>query len=149
MAEPSLTSASTLSTALAWWGAVLSTSLAGIKVWEVWRDRFQIEVDYSFTTDAERGNRISIHNLSGRPLILTYWELLYGHNRRAHRKFEHVESGAYDSLACTIAPHTTHDLHFDEERHFAWNSKVLNGRNIYVRLHFAGRKPIVRLVYPE
>lgn len=62
---------------LAWWGAILSTILACIKIWEVWRDRFQIDVSYYFSGNESIGNTVRIRNLSMRPCILEYWELLY------------------------------------------------------------------------
>lgn len=146
MDAPASTSAFAL--ALSSWGAVVSTALAGIKAWEVWRDRFRIELDYSFTTSADRGNRISIHNLSAQPLILSHWELLYGDRKASKRSLEHVDSGDFDSPPRAIASHATLDLHFDEERHFAWGAEFLKGRFVYIRMHFAGRKPVLRLVYP-
>jgi hypothetical protein len=43
-------------TLIAWWGAGLSTLLAIIKVWEIWRDRFQLDVSYNFRSDGNIGN---------------------------------------------------------------------------------------------
>lgn len=38
------------------------------------------------------------------------------------RSLEHVDSGDFDDPPRTIAPHTTLDLHFDDERQFAWSA---------------------------
>lgn len=146
MGAPASTSAFALAIAL--WGAVLSTALAGIKIWEVWRDRFQIELDYSFTTSSDHGSHISIHNPSARTLILKHCELLYGDQKASQRRLEHADSGDFDDPPRAIAPYATLDLHFDEERHFSWGADFLNGRRIYLRMHFAGRKPVLQLVYP-
>jgi hypothetical protein len=63
---------SEISPLIAWWGAGLSTLLAFVKIWELWRDRLRIEVDYRFATDPNVGNSILIRNLSSRPLILSW-----------------------------------------------------------------------------
>jgi hypothetical protein len=130
------------------WGAILSTLLGAIKLWEIWRDRHRIDVAYSFATDESVGNTISIRNLSGRPLILSYWELLHGTGSWPLKKFEGMQCPDHDIVDCKIDAYSTHLLRFCDENHFAWSSKVLKGREIYIRLHFAGRKPTLRLVYP-
>jgi hypothetical protein len=68
--------AETGSSLIAWWGAGLSTLLAVVKLFELWRDRFRVDVSYNFTGNESIGNEILIRNLSSRPLILAYWELL-------------------------------------------------------------------------
>jgi len=132
---------------IAWWGAGLSTVLAVIKGLEIWRDRFQLEVDHNFISDESMGNTILIRNLSSRPFILTYWELLYCSGRWPRRKFEALSSREHDERDCKIEPHTTHELYFADEHYFDWGYKSLKGRKIYIRLHIAGRKSILRLVY--
>ena len=61
---------------LALWGAGLSSVLALIKMWELWSRRSRIEVSYGFSS-GPGGNDIIIRNLSDKPMILTYWELLF------------------------------------------------------------------------
>lgn len=78
---------STGSTLIAWWGAVLSTLLALAKLGELWRDRFQVEISFNFTSNPEIGNEILVRNLSSRTFILADWELLYGTGRRPARRF--------------------------------------------------------------
>jgi hypothetical protein len=139
----------TMALIVAAWGAGLSTLLAAIKVWEVWRDRHRINVAYSFATDEAIGNTITIQNLAGRPLILSYWELLYGTGTWPLWNFEAMLWPDHDHGHQKIEAYSAYPLNFSEENHFDWRSKALKGRKIYIRLHFAGRKPIVRLVYPE
>lgn len=136
-------------TLIAWWGAGLSTLLAIIKVWEIWRDRFQLDVSYNFRSDGSIGNEVLIRNLAARPFILSYWELLYCSGRWPRRKFEPIEYRDHDAGDSRIEPHTTHTLLFADERHFSWGHKMLKGRKIYIRIHIAGRKPVLRLVYPQ
>ncbi|MCH2338497.1 hypothetical protein ACGFZ7_04560 [Pseudomonas sp. NPDC047963] len=60
---------------IAWWGSGLFTLLALIKLFELWNGRFGIETDYSFTGSDEVGSDIFIRDLTGRRVILSYWEL--------------------------------------------------------------------------
>ncbi|MDT8843683.1 hypothetical protein [Paraburkholderia fungorum] len=136
-----------MSDAIAWWGAALSTVLAFIKLWELWRDRFQLQVGYNFRSIEDPGNEVIIRNLSTRPIVLTYWELLYCAGRFPSRTFEPFRDPGADAEDLQIAPHTSHTLTFAEQDHFNWGVTALNGRAIYVRLHVAGRRPILRKVY--
>jgi hypothetical protein len=135
------------STLIAWWGAVLSTLLALAKLWELWRDRFQVEVSGNFTSNPEIGNEVLVRNLSGRTLILTYWELLYGTGHWPARRLSPLESPDYDEGDRSIEPHSTHTLRFCDDNYFDSGVSALNGRRIFIRLHIAGRRPVVRLVY--
>lgn len=134
---------------IAWWGAGLSTLLAIVKLSELWRDRFRIDVSYNFTSDENIGNEVLIRNLSNRPLILAHWELLYCSGRWPRRSFEPLESADFDIGDRRLEPYATHTLHFTESNYFSWGHKTLNGRRIFIRLHVAGRKPILRLVYAQ
>jgi hypothetical protein len=136
------------STLIAWWGAVLSTLLALAKLWELWRDRFQIEISRNFTSSPEIGNEILIRNLSSRAFILAHWELIYGTGRWPARRFTPLASpDYYDAGDLRVEPHSTHTLPFRDEEHFDWGVDALKGRRLFIRLHIAGRRPILRLVY--
>ena len=136
-----------MSNAIAWWGAGLSTLLAIIKLWELWRDRFRLQVGYNFRGNEDLGNEVIIRNLSTRPVVLTYWELLYCTGRFPCRTFEAFRDPGADAEDIQIAPHTSYALTFSEQNHFDWGVSALNDRAIYVRLHLAGRWPILRKVY--
>jgi hypothetical protein len=133
---------------LAWWGAILSTVLGSVKLWELWRDRFRLDLSYNFTGSEDVGNDILIRNLTGRPLILTYWEVMYGSGQWLRRKYETVAYPDHDDGDTRIDPHSTLTLNFSGEQHFAWGTKMLRGRSVYIRLHIAGRRSFVRRVYP-
>lgn len=136
-------------TFIAAWGAVLSTLLAIVKVWEIWRDRFQLDISHSFTSDEGIGNDVLIRNLSARPIIISHWELVYCSGRWPRRKFQVIAYRDYDAGDSRVEPQTTHTLHFSDQDYFDWGHGFLNGRRICIRLHVAGRKPILRLVYPR
>lgn len=134
---------------LAWWGAGLSTLLAIVKLWELWRDRVRVDISHNFREGMERGNDILIRNLSPHPLILEHWELAYCSGRWPRRSFEHLSLHEPDSGDIRIEEHSSHTLHFANESYFAWGDKALRGRKIAIRLYFAGRKSILRPVYPQ
>jgi hypothetical protein len=132
---------------IAWWGAGLSTLLAVVKLWEIWRDRFQIDLGCNLTGDPEIGNEIFIRNLTGRPAILCYWELLYCSGSWPCRKYSGISSPGPDAYDLRVDAHSSTTLGFSETDYFEWSEKALNGRKIYIRLHFAGQRPFLRKVY--
>lgn len=132
---------------IAWWGAALSTLLALVKLWELWNARFRIEVGYNFTSEPDIGNEVFIRNLSSKPIILSYWELLYGSGFLPFRKLEEFESPGPDASDIRIEAHSSEIFTFAEASHFAWGYKALQGRKIYMRLHVAGRRPVLKKLY--
>ncbi|MDP2762217.1 MAG: hypothetical protein Q8O64_17765 [Sideroxyarcus sp.] len=134
---------------IAWWGAGLSTLLAIIKFYEFWRDLSRVEISYNFTGDVGIGNEVFIRNLSNRPFILTYWELLNCSGRWPRRSFIPIESADYDAGDHRVEPYATHTLHFVKNSYFDWGDSKLNGRKIFILLHIAGRKPLLKLVYSQ
>ena len=132
---------------IAWWGAGLSTLLAAVKLWELWRDRFRIDVGCNLTSNPDIGNEIFIRNLSAKPVILSYWEVLYGSRAWPFRKFSEVESPGPDVYDSRIDPHSSKTLTFSEQNHFGWSRTTLKGRKIYIRLFMAGRRPVLKKIY--
>ena len=132
---------------IAWWGAVLSTLLALIKVWELWQTRFRIEVGSGLTGNLEMGNDIHIRNLSSNPAILCYWELFYRDHFWPLKKDTYISSPEADTCDIRVDQHSSKTFNFNGQDHFSWSRKVMKGHKIYIRLHFAGRRPIVRKVY--
>ena len=109
----------------------MSTLLAAIKLWEVWKSRLRLDIGYNFTGSAQIGNEIIIRNLGSTPFLITYWELLY-----------------CDNADIRVGPHSSIKLTFREQNHFDWGTSALRGRAIFVRLHIAGRlRPLLRKVY--
>lgn len=133
---------------LALWGAVLSTALGFLKVWEFWHDRFRIEVVRDFSSDEERGNKITIRNLNSYPVILGYWELLWVSGHWPFRNEAEISAPELDDLADTrIEAHSPLTLTFSGMDHFDWDAKARQGRRMYIRLHLAGRRPLMKKVY--
>ncbi|MHA6913765.1 hypothetical protein ACQUJO_11580 [Ralstonia pseudosolanacearum] len=123
---------------IAWWGAGLSTLLALVKLWELWRDRFRLDVGYNFASIAEVGNEIYIRNLARHAIILSFWELRFCSGCWPRRKVEPINCADLDAGDIRIEPHSSCTLYFQEEHHFEWRHKALNGRRIYIVLHIAG-----------
>ena len=132
---------------LAWWGAGLSTLLAAVKLWELWRDRFRLDIGYSFTGSPDIGNEIHIRNLSGTPIILGYWELFYRPHLWPIKKDCSIDSPGADACDIRIEPHSSKTFSFREMDHFNWGWKAMKGRRIYIRLYIAGRRPLTKRVY--
>ena len=135
------------SSAVAWWGAAVSSVLAVTKLWEVWRDKFRVEVSGNLVSLPDIGNTVLIRNLSNRSFILSHWELLYGSGRWPFRKLSRVDSSDYDEGDRKVDQFETHTLNFADERYFDWGVDALKGRSIYIRLWIAGRRPRLKLLY--
>ena len=132
---------------LTWWGACLSTLLACIKLWEIWRDRLRLEVSHSFTDCEDMGNKIFIRNTSPRSIIVTYWDLLS--TPRAGlmgRPIEHICSADWDYEGEILGSGSTITLLFAESTFFPWSTSARKTRKILLRLHIAGRRPLVFVV---
>ena len=132
---------------IAWWGAGLSTLLALIKLWELWQTRFRIEVGRGLTGCVDMGNDIHIRNLSTNPVILCYWELYYRDHLWPFCKDTYITSPEADASDIRIEQHSSKTFNFSGRDHFSWNRKAMKRRQIYIRLHFAGRWSITRKVY--
>lgn len=119
MPDPTIAGIS-LALLLGIWGALLSTALACVRMWELWMRRFRVEVGTMFTTSEDIGHRVSVRNLSDNPLILEYWQVvrLSGHWPRT-RETSLVSPGAeVEDIA--IPGHSTMPFTFAEQDHFPW-----------------------------
>lgn len=128
---------------LALWGAVLSSILAGIKIYEFWGNRFRVNTRYHFTSDPYVGNQISIRNLSTKPIILEHWEIYYAKGYWPIWKLKEITSPGDDSCDLQIMPNDSRTFKFSESEYFSWN----NGRRIVIELWIAGRRPFYKTVY--
>lgn len=133
-----------LETALAWWGAILFTALVAVSIWEFSRGRFRVNVEACFAGSPHIGNEVYIRNLSPNPILLRRWKML----RRGE------EDAIIASMECgnegySISPSAVHTLKFRGEHHFLTSHKSLEGYSVYIVLDFAGRKPLLRKLYPS
>ncbi|MFH7043324.1 hypothetical protein ABT392_13535 [Paucibacter sp. JuS9] len=129
------------------YGAALSSALGFVKVFELWRDRFRMEVSHSFTSNPEEGNCVLVRNISGSPLLLTYWELYYVTGYWPLRSFEVIASPDYDHSDSKVEAHSTTTLRFTGADYFGWSAKALDGRRIFIKVFIAGRRDRLFKVY--
>lgn len=133
---------------VALWGAGLSTLLAAIKLWELWSTRSRFEVGYGFVGIPEIGHDIIIRNLSNKPMILIYWELLFCERKGLRWVPYRNENPEEDVCDIQIAAHSSKTIKFSGQNYFDWGHKALGGKRLYLNIHVAGkRKPIKLLVY--
>lgn len=133
---------------IALWGAGLSSLLALIKIWELWSARRRIEVSYGFVGEPEIGNDIIIRNLSDKPIIITYWELLFCERKGRKWVAYRNENPAEDATDICVPAHSSKIFSFSGADYFEWGHKVLGGKRLYLNIHIAGKiRPIKRLVY--
>ena len=138
----------TISIILGIWGAGVSTSLAGIKILEVWRERLRLSTSYSFSHRDHGGNEIIIENPSKTPVMISYWELLW--RRRRYLKLE-ITGGRFPQEGycnITIGAHARHTLEFAEQEYFDSGHAAIKMGKLYLKLYIVGRsKPVLLKVY--
>ncbi len=131
---------------LAVWGAFLSTVLAIIKLWEIYRERARLIVSYSFSSP-ENGNDVILYNPTKTPVLINYWELLWIKKRWFHSE---VTFGEFpnDGFSDIIIPaHSRYVLSFREQMYFEWHHDSRDKGDIYIRLYIVGRRSLLKAVY--
>lgn len=134
---------------LAIWGAGLSTLLALVKLWEIWRARRRIEVGCSFNSFDGMGNKIIIRNLSGTPFIITYWQLQFCKRRFLlnGKPYRTMDAEELNSDIC-VPGYSSKSISFTGQDYFEWGHKALGGKQLNLVLHLAGKRiPVKFLVY--
>lgn len=132
---------------IAWWGAVVSTALAVIKIYEAWTSRFRVDVGYMFSSNESLGNKITVRNLSDSPFILTYWEVVWRKGLwPLHRDVLLVSADEFYSDT-RIDPCSSKEMIFSDIDHFDTKYLKERGRYVFIRLHIAGRRTVVKKVY--
>jgi hypothetical protein len=129
------------------WGAILSTILAIQKGYEWWASRFRLETDYEFTDDPSIGHKITIRNLTGRPITIPFREVLSRKRWHFFRKPEEIPFTDESPTDVVIPAYGSHAFEFMELSHFSLKSKHLADHNIYLKVWIAGRKPKTLHVY--
>jgi len=120
---------------IAFWGASLSTSLALIKIWELWSARRRVEIVCYFDGRPEVGNDIIVRNLSDKPIIITYWELLFCERKGFQWVVYQNESPAEDTSDTCIQGHASKNFNFSGQNYFSWSHKALFGKRLYFNIY--------------
>lgn len=126
---------------IAIWGAVLSTGLALLRLWELYRNYFNIDVSYNPKT----GDEIYIRNLTNRPITAEHWELQW--RKSQYSKPVSITMEQDFSQGRRIEPHGSITLRFDMEDYFNV-PRTSNNQKLYIKLYFVGKKwPVLKRVY--
>jgi hypothetical protein len=123
---------------IAIWAATISTILAVVKLWEIFCQRFRMDVGSSLTSSSEIGNEIHLRNLAARPMILTHWELERADGTWPFRRYSAFCSPEGFSHDIRIEPDSSKTLSFTGIDHFDWG---VNAKPTFIKLHFSGRRP--------
>lgn len=128
------------------WGAVLSTALAAIKIWEVTlKDRVRLRTSYSFSSQVDADDEIVIVNLSPLPLQISHWCLFWKPNFLSWGKEEIDVTPDLDRVGrFTVGARDSYAMVFSEQDRFDWSHRSAAGRKLYLVLHvFGKRRPIL------
>ncbi|MDE2905913.1 MAG: hypothetical protein OXQ28_07490, partial [Acidobacteriota bacterium] len=119
--------------------AILATALA---IRNLWRTRFRVAATLTYRSDLDLGNEVLITNLGHTPVTLHYWEILFLTRRwPRHRQARLPISPEDEILSRRLPPGDTCRLIFQGSHHFD-----LSAQRVYIKLHFAGRRPTLRLI---
>ena len=123
--------------AIAAWGAVVATALAAR---DIWRGRFRVIASLADPSDPNLGYEVLITNLGDKPVTLRSWEIVSLDRRWPRPEVARVPIADWgETLSRALPPGDTCRLHFE--------GLDLSPRLIYIRLHFAGRRPTLRRIY--
>ncbi|MBL0569261.1 hypothetical protein JD505_08250 [Aeromonas hydrophila] len=129
-----------LTVTLAVWGAILSTILAGLKVWEVRQNYFRVETSYNLTSSIAEGNEIYIRNLNNRPITIEHWALEWHKASWLFKKTDLIAMSQDISAGRKIEAYDSMTLRFADEDYFSTGKPLLDGKSLYLKLHFVGKK---------
>jgi hypothetical protein len=133
------------------WGAGLSTILAGIKIWEIYRDRKRMLVSYLFAGNDETGDKITLQNLSKSALMIEHWELLWVTRKFFFlKKIVPIHIFNYENGHLNLPASSTQSLDFNGQYHFNWNPEIENNVKLFIKLRIVGRKRfLMKVVNPK
>jgi hypothetical protein len=122
---------------LAIWGAVISTGLFIVRVWEIRRDRFRLPVTIGMGVGGPDRNVIYITNQYKNPITIEGFELYWAKDKKGNVGYKALETGLEQECNISIAAYATRPFVFEEE--YAFSFRADRG-NLYLKLHIAGRK---------
>lgn len=124
-------------------GGFVGNVKTGLDIW----DRFakpRIAVHRTLNgSGSGEPNYIYLTNLSARPLILNYWEIVWRHPlwKFWHwRNREHSVEDAYDRRNNTLASHKEEVLSFRDGAWFDWGASAAKGRKLIFRYYITGER---------
>ncbi|MRT28211.1 hypothetical protein [Herbaspirillum sp. CAH-3] len=98
--------------ALARWAATTSATLVLIKIVERWRALRQIDASVALSSTSKLGNKVYLHNVTDRPIIITHWRIYMASGLRHQRDVKEIDRAESGAHRITIAPLSSHVLFF-------------------------------------
>ena len=130
---------------IAIYGAALSTILALIKFWELWRDRLKISVAIGWNNLGPDITEVQITNSYKNPITIVWLELYWATHRRSTSKSKNIDLGMETGCRIELPAFSTKSLKFSEQ--YAFDPQTGKG-NLYAKFSVAGRNsPIIVLAY--
>ncbi len=129
-----------LTVTLAVWGAILSTILAGLKVWEIRQNHFRVETSYNLTSSETEGNEIYIRNLNNRPITIEHWVLEWQKEFWPFKKTDLIAMSQDISAGRKIDAYDNLTLRFADEDYFSTGKPLSDGKSLYLKLHLVGKR---------
>ncbi|SDE86792.1 hypothetical protein SAMN05216464_110117 [Mucilaginibacter pineti] len=102
---------------IAIYGAAVSSLLAFVKFYELWRDRFRMET-YLNIDGPDQDKEIVFINLSSKPIYVKYIELFWAKSSPDEKNAEIVNFDRDIGSGFQLAGHTTQKLAFTEANNF-------------------------------
>jgi hypothetical protein len=134
-----------LTITIALWGALVSTSLAVVKLWEIWRDRRRLSTTYAFSSHPKHNQKIFIANLSKDPLMLTLIELYQSQKKMFRRKKTRLLAPDKIIHAVVIPSKSFYTIEYSEEDNFPDPFKNDEWNHLFLELHVAGERKAIKL----
>lgn len=136
-----------ITTALAVWGALLSTMLFVFKVYELRKNSFKrLKVEFH-ADDFNNINTFTIVNYSNNPVNISYYDVFYA-NKKSAKEMWFIDCGLQGDLVnIQTKPYEKCDLSFNEDRYFSSYHEKHKGKKLFIKLWIVGKKkPIVKKV---
>jgi len=131
---------------LAVWGAILSTILGIVKLWEAfWKDRVRLATTYSLTGERGGAHQIVIANLSPLPVQVSHWTLAW-EPRWISFWSSKIDVTPDETTHFKIDARNTYTLNFEGFDRFAWDWKAAGGRQLVLKLKLFGKRHPIKLV---
>ena len=126
----------------------LSAVFGFFRFWRDRRNKYRIEIGYSFTGDPNLGNKVIVRNLGNIPVIVTYWELQWVTGRWPLLKRQAFTWADEFSHDIRIDAYSSQQFLFAGSEYFPWGKSQLGDRSIHLKLYIAGKKrPVLQKVY--
>ncbi|EPC3541890.1 hypothetical protein [Aeromonas hydrophila] len=122
---------------LAMCGAGLSRLLDLVKLWELRQNHFGVGASYN---RIRKGHEIYIRNLNSRPITLEHWVLEWRKGLWPFHKTEMVLEAEDILKGRKIEAYDSTTLRFIDEYNFSTGKHLEEGKQLYIKLHFVGRK---------